>query len=348
MPVALVGSHQIPPAGLRKRRWARPAWHPLLENVTPLFERARISDSGYLRPLKRTLPDIFASNAGLAGALSVANELYLALEDRGYQISLATDGALHRRPAVDHRGGEAKEDAYTDHRERWAPARLTVVALGTLAIGLSVYEMSERIEVRLVRGEWVPVATSQPERRRSTYGDDWTTHKDRPSGRFIVRAYSPYGFADWRQEWREDKPGQLVKRMKRLCTEIELAAPQIAVMVEEGRKRAEEERRRRQAELEEAERRREQERRVEALKQSRDQLFAVIESWGTVIRLEGFFDDAERRVGDAPEEGRAVLLERLARARKVIGDVNALRHFQSWKTPEEMFEILTEKARRLW
>jgi hypothetical protein len=27
-----------------------------------------------------------------------------------------------------------------------------------------------------------------------------------------VRAYSPYGFADWMQEWHEDKPGQLVAR----------------------------------------------------------------------------------------------------------------------------------------
>jgi hypothetical protein len=119
-------------------------------------------------------------------------------------------------------------------------------------------------------------------------------------------------------------------------------------MVEEGRKRAEEEHRRWKAELEEAERRREQELRVEALKQSRDQLFAVIEAWGTVTRLEGFFADAERRVSGVSEDARVALLERLDRARQVIGSVDALRHFQAWKTPEEMFEVLTEKARRPW
>jgi hypothetical protein len=90
MPVALVGAHQIPPPGVRKRRWTRPTWHPLLENVNPLFDRARISDSGYLRPLKRTLPDIFASKEGLAGALSVANELYL-----GARRPRIPDGARH-------------------------------------------------------------------------------------------------------------------------------------------------------------------------------------------------------------------------------------------------------------
>lgn len=185
MPIAVVGPHRIPPAGTRRRRWSRPTWHSLLENATPLFERARTSDSGYLRPLKRALPDIFASKEGLADALALANQLYLELEDCGYCVALATDGALRRRPAVDHHAVPARGDVYIDDRERWAPARLTVVGLGTLALGLSIYELSERIEMRLIRGEWVPVAPQSEQ--RAGYGRDWTTHKDRPSGRFVVR-----------------------------------------------------------------------------------------------------------------------------------------------------------------
>ena len=61
MPVAVVGPHRIPPAGTRRRRWSRPTWHSLLENATPLFERARTSNSGSLWPLKRAFPDIAAA-----------------------------------------------------------------------------------------------------------------------------------------------------------------------------------------------------------------------------------------------------------------------------------------------
>ena len=160
-------SEGSPPPGMKRRRWARPAQHPLIQGAYELFQRGRTSDSGYLRPLKRNLPDIFASTTGLAPALTLASELYLALEDRGYKVTLATDGTLRRRPGVDHRGVEVKDDPYTDHRERWMPGRLTVVALGSLAIGLTIYELSERIEVRLVKGEWVPVAASKPERWHS-------------------------------------------------------------------------------------------------------------------------------------------------------------------------------------
>ena len=172
MPYSRTGalSNGIPPLGVKRRRWSRPNRHPLIEGVAELFQRSRTSDSGYLRPLKRTLPDIFASTTGLPDALMLASELYLALEDHGYRVALTTDGKLHRRPPVDHRGVETKEDPYGDNRERWAPGRSTVVALGSLAIGLSVYELSERIEVRLVNSKWVPVATSQPERRRAWDG----------------------------------------------------------------------------------------------------------------------------------------------------------------------------------
>lgn len=87
---------------------------------------------------------------------------------------------------------------------------------------------------------------------------------------------------------------------------------------------------------------------VEARKQSREQLLGAIDAWGQVMRLEGFFADVERRIGTCPEELSASLLQRLAKAREVIGSVDALRHFQSWKTPEEMFEYLTANARRPW
>ena len=94
-----------------------------MRGASELFQKAQLTDAGYLRPLKRNLPDIFVSAGTLEAALTLASELYLALEDRNYRVSLATDAALSRRPAVDHRGLVVKDDPYTDTRERWGPRR---------------------------------------------------------------------------------------------------------------------------------------------------------------------------------------------------------------------------------
>jgi hypothetical protein len=69
-------------AAITKRRGWRPARHALVEGVADLFQQGYTSNSGYLRPRKRKLPDIFASAAGLAAALSLASELYLTPEPR--------------------------------------------------------------------------------------------------------------------------------------------------------------------------------------------------------------------------------------------------------------------------
>jgi hypothetical protein len=158
----------------------------------------------------------------------------------------------------------------------------------------------------------------------------------------LVRAYSPYGFAEWSQEWRDEKPGQLLKRVKRIFTEVEETAPGLAQMIEEGRKRAEEQHRKWIAEQEEEKRRREEERREKARKQSRESPLTVISRWGDVMRVQEFFTDAERRVAALPDERRAALVERLSRARKVLGTVDALRYLEGWHTPEEVLAELTK------
>jgi hypothetical protein len=72
----------------------------------PLFKAGDTSDAGYLRPRKRTLPDVFASQAAwLTLSLSPAS-FYLALEDRAYEVTLVDltlDGTdlIHTFP--DHR-----------------------------------------------------------------------------------------------------------------------------------------------------------------------------------------------------------------------------------------------------
>jgi hypothetical protein len=85
-----------------KRRFGpRPTEHDLVVGVKDAFTISwQPRDSGYLRPRKRLLPDVFCSPSILEQALKTASEIYLGLEDAGYRVGYGSG----RRPAVDHRG----------------------------------------------------------------------------------------------------------------------------------------------------------------------------------------------------------------------------------------------------
>jgi hypothetical protein len=116
---------------------------------------------------------------------------------------------------------------------------------------------------------------------------------------------------------------------------LEAAAVTVARLVEEGQRRAEEEHRRWELERERRQREEEERRRLQNIADSRAELDAIIEAWGDAMHVEQFFADAERRATavDGPE--RAALLDRLRRARGLLGSVDALQRFLSWKAPEE-------------
>lgn len=103
----------------------------------------------------------------------------------------------------------------------------------------------------------------------------------------------------------------------------------------EGEHQAELERQRWAAQMEQWEREEAERRAAEALKDSKEELLEIIEMWATSKRLVEFFADAERRLEDLPEDLRVQTMERLQRARKLIGSTDALERFQSWKAPEE-------------
>ena len=111
--------------------------------------------------------------------------------------------------------------------------------------------------------------------------------------------------------------------------------PDIVRLRDEAEKRAEVERQRWEVERRDRERQERARRRATALNESRQQLFQIVEAWGVAKRLEAFFEDAERRAVQMESDQRADMLTRLERARKLLGGVDALRHFESWKTPEQ-------------
>lgn len=319
-----------------RRQRERPTRHELLAGARQHFEAAEESKGGYLRPLKKRLVDLFVTKATLDHAFDVANMLFLALEERGHRVTFAPwDQHLHR-PELDERS-EGGRERYGS--ARWGPDRPTVVYVGTVAIGLTLFELSEEVEVQYVNGQYVRVADlPQPamkQRRSTPFEDVWKHERDMPSGRLCLRASSPYARANWEKQWRESKGSNLSSKVPQMVRELEAEAGTIAALVAEGERQAEIEARRREEQYakwraEEAERRR-----LQNIKESSDQLFAIIDVWGIAKRIEAFFEDAERRAADLDEAGREAIHDRLRRARMLLGGIDALQRFRTWKAPDE-------------
>jgi hypothetical protein len=300
----------------------------MLAGAREHFEGARENDE-YLRPTKRLLVDVVISKEALDRALEVANVLFLALEARRHEVAFAPRDREYHRPELDERlKGGRERYGYG----RWRPARPTIVSLGTLAVGLTLFEVSENVEVKYVKGRHVRVADAPARLRKAAY--EWVHTRDMPSGKLALRASSPYPRAPWERIWHEDKPGELPAKARRILRELEAAAPEIAELVAEGERQAEIELRAWEAQQERWRREAEERRRELSLKESRDELFAIIQAWSEARAVEGFFEDAERRTSQLGED-RSTLLDRLQRARTLLGGIDALERFRHWRAPDE-------------
>lgn len=321
----------------RRKRTVRrqlPEQHPLLSGAKPLFEAGRLSWHGkYLKPTKKLLVDLAVTHTGLDKAIAFANEFFLALEARDHRVVIAPSSEQCHRAEVDERENPGKGH---HHHDLWSPMRCTVVYIGTVAIGLTVIEMSEAAEARYVNGEYVRL-TDFVSKTRGRYAQDygWTSTHDFPTGRLCLQAYSPYPRADLTQQWRETPSRDLSSRIPAIVRELEKATVEIARLVEEGERQAEIERQRWEAQREQWCREEEARRAAKALKDSKEELLQIIDAWAEAKRLEAFFADAERRAQDLPDEERERTRERLQRARALTGSTDALERFGTWRAPEE-------------
>jgi hypothetical protein len=96
-----------------------------------------------------------------------------------------------------------------------------------------------------------------------------------------------------------------------------------------AQKQAEIEHQRWEAEWREYEKREEERRRVEPVKQSREQLIAIVQAWSFALSFESFFEDMQQRVSTLPAEQGAAILARIAQARAMLGGTDTLTHSAS-------------------
>jgi len=309
------------------------ATHPLVEGAREHFAGASTADSGHLRPKKRRLVDLCVTEDSLDRALTFASKLFSLLESRGYMVRLPTfDQHLHR-PALDERKERVKRrEPYERRHGTWSPDRPTVVSIGSVALGLAVFEQSARVEVQYLDGKFVPVTQIPASNRREAASPTaWTSQRELACGRLCVRASSPYVLATWERYWEETAIRPLDSAIKEIVRGLEDAAVVVAAMAQEGAAKAEAERiawDRQRAEW----RRSEAERASAKLRQeSRDQLAEIISTWSAAKAREDFFDELGRHAAMLDAESQSMLRTRIHRARAMLGGIDTLERFALWR-----------------
>lgn len=342
--------HRVPPkppsltTRRRSRRVAqRPTQHHLLVGAKPLFEGGRLTYSAdYLKPSKRLLVDLVVTKTGIDKALTFANELFLALEDCGYRVVIAPTSESFHRADVDEREASNNKSHYNN---LWYPARCTVVYVGTVALGLTIIEMSEEVEVRYINGKYIRLSEYSPQpRRRNSLDHSWTSTRELTTERLCLQAYSPYPLAIRIYQWRETKGRDLTSRIKTIIKELEQAAVEVARLAEEGARQAEIERQKFEEQWKEWDRKRQAEREAKAIQDSKEELLNIINAWSNSVQLQAFFANAEEQISHLPEHVRDEMLERLRQARDLVGSTDALERFRLWRSPQERLLQVSSKS----
>lgn len=335
---------------IRTQRPARPVVgiHGLIRDAKVHFLAGRkVDDDVHLKPYKKLLVDITATRSGLDKALDFANDLFNALESAGHRVVIAPSDALFRREFIDDKEvpqkKESRYDPYGGNRH-WSPYRPTVVYVNSVVFGLAVIEMTESVEMRYVNGKYIRDSDHVPPKASKHYFDrTWTTTKNMPSGRLRLVVYSPYRSISWLCTYQETKTRILKQDLAQIVKAIEAEVAPAVDRLREAERQAEIWQLERLAQ-EERRRQEEDQRRIAiSVKESRDQLEQVIQSWSKVIRLEEFFRGVEDRAQVLPaSEGRDVL-ERLQLARDFVGTQEPLDFFRGWKTPLERYVPLSKR-----
>ncbi|TWJ18930.1 hypothetical protein [Geobacter argillaceus] len=270
------------------------------------------------------------------------HELFLLFEERGYTVAFERHGLGLRRSGVDEREKGGRDRNYS---ELWSPSRDTIVTIGSVLIGLTIFEMSENVEAKYQDGKYVRVSELPVRKTRRYESYSWTSMHDLPSGRLCIQAYSPYQRANWQRQWRETKAGDFPGKLSAIVKELKRETATIVQLVEEGERKAEIERKEWEAKQIIWHREEEERRRVKAIKDSREELAEIIKAWAKAKGIEDFFADVERRAANLEEEQKAIVLERLTQARTLIDSTDALQWLAAWKTPGER---IAEPGNNYW
>jgi len=327
----------------RVRAKQLPDRHPILMGAKEVIAEGNETSSGLQRPRKRILPDVISSKATLDRALDVANAVYISLEKHGHRVVMEPYGQNFKHHTVEEREGGRR--GQHEHSDVWRPSRATLVFIGDVAFGLTLFEMTESVEAEYKDGKYVRI-TEMPQKKLSKYTSSysWRSKHDLASGRLCLQVYSPYRRVAWMRQWRETRAGDFPRKLAGVVKDLEAEVQSIVELFDEGERKAEIERQKWEAERLESERREAERQRLQAIEESHNELLGIIKAWGEVKRIEAFFSEAEEQIQSSGDGNAEQLLERLKMARELVGPLRAFEQLATWNTPEE--RIQAEKDRR--
>jgi hypothetical protein len=312
--------------------------HDLLVGVRPLFLKSRKVENGILRPFKRLLVDVMSSERTLDTALGAAQSLFEALEAHGFSVRLGRPGEQLRRTEVELRDKPVRRSYPATV---WAPERPTVVYIGSTAVGLTLFEMTEEVEVVYVSGSYVPVRDlSEQQVRRYVGSHHWRSKEERASGRLCLQAYCPSWNVGWTERWQEETPGTFSSMIPGIVRKLEAVAPELAQMIEVARQRAEEERRRWDEEARQRKAEAERQKRAEAQLESRRELLEAIACWDESRRIGDYLESVEAGLRNLDAGSADGLRDRLRLARELVGALDPVESLRRWRSPDERLSAL--------
>jgi len=297
-----------------------------------LIEEAVPTEAGYMAPRKKNVLDAFVTKATIRGAGEALDAILIELEMRGYRVQLSPD--YSHRPAVDV-AQRPINDRYYRRPNEWQPNRPTIAYVRDAKIGLTLFELTENVRVRRTGVDrYVRISDLPPTRRYAPQvpGEADET-RDMPTGRFVLRAYSPRHDAPWQREWTESQKGEFVAAASEIANALEEAVPVIVKQVEDADQRRRDEQAQARIELRRHQACERAEARQRARQAAKEELRSIVKAWNDAFALDAFFNELSRRAQEFVGDERAEFEARIHTARALAGGQDAVDRFLKWKLP---------------
>jgi hypothetical protein len=154
-----------------------------------------------------------------------------------------------------------------------------------------------------------------------------------PTGRFVLRAYTPRHDAPWQHEWTESQKGEFVTMASSIADALEEALPVIVKQVEDAEQRSREQEAREKVERRRRQARERAEARQRARQAAKEELRSIVKAWNDAFALDAFFTELSRRAQALVGHERAEFEARIHTARALAGGQDAVERFLNWKLP---------------
>ncbi|RWA29292.1 hypothetical protein DJ028_05735 [Pseudomonas veronii] len=306
----------------------------MLMGLLNSFTSGRVAGDGYLKPVKRNLPDLVVTEPSLRRAASILQKLANRFRDANFRISVACGDDGYTRKALGDEEGRLKRSVF--ETDIWSPGRPTLVFIDEVAIGLSIYEQTVEKEMVDLDGQYLPVKEARkikPGLWNKKTGKFYRRSLQRvPSKRLCLRVYSPHPRVSWAYTWTEGKVS-LLRQFDDIIAFLVDRAKSLVLEIKEADLHAAEERARWEAERAEAVSRHERSLIIQAREESRKKLLNIIEAWGHEKRLQEFFDEISTRSLDMDSEARAKLLTKVHEAKSLLASPDSIDALVSWEAP---------------